>query len=123
MKYIRIYEKYSDWVDIKRSESDKIVSLPGYDLYRSNILGYYGVIGRREQLSMENLTIRKESDGSFILDIRRSPGYFKGLIAAGQKGWEEDWSRREFDLKFNFDDINELIKFLTEYDGWYDLKY
>jgi ATP-dependent helicase/DNAse subunit B len=39
----------------------------------------------------------------------------------GREGWEEDWSKREFELTFNFDDINELIKFLTEYDGWYDL--
>jgi len=72
---------------------------------------------------MENLTIRKKNNGSFILEVRRSPGFFKDLITAGQKGWEEDWSKREFNLTFNFDDINELIKFLTEYDGWYDLNH
>jgi hypothetical protein len=123
MKYIKIYEEYSDLVDIKRSEVNKIVSLPGYDLYRRDILGHYCVIGRREQLALEDLTIKKKIDGSFILDIRRAPGFFKGLITFGQKGWEEDWSKREFNLTFNFDDIDGLIKFLTEYDGWYDLNH
>jgi hypothetical protein len=123
MKYIKIYEEYSDFVDIKRSEIYKIVPLPGYFFYRRDILGDYCLVGSREQLAMENLTIRKKNNGSFILEVRRSPGFFKDLITAGQKGWEEDWSKREFNLTFNFDDINELIKFLTEYDGWYDLNH
>jgi hypothetical protein len=121
MKYIKIYEEYWDFVDIKRSESDKIVSLPEYFFYRRDVLGNYCVVGRREQLPMESLTIRKKNNGSFILEIIRSPGFFKGLTIYGREGWEEDWSKREFELTFNFDDINELIKFLTEYDGWYDL--
>jgi len=44
------------------------------------------------------------------------------MIAAGMKGWEEDWSREDriWDFNYKFDDIQELKEFLLNYK-WYDL--
>jgi hypothetical protein len=126
MNYLKKFEGFSKSnsnVDIKVSEADKIRSLPGFNLFRtySSVYGY-SVTGRRSELPMESITISKKEDGEFNLHIRRSPGYFKDMIAAGMKGWEEDWSRKDriWDFNYKFDDIESLKEFLLNYK-WYDL--
>ena len=86
MNYLKKFEGFSKSnsnVDIKVSEADKIKSLPGFNLFRtySSVYGY-SVTGRRSELPMESITISKKEDGEFNLHIRRSPGYFKDMIAA-----------------------------------------
>jgi hypothetical protein len=126
MNYLKKFESFSksnSYVDIKVSEADKIKYLPGFNLFRtySGVYGYC-ITGRRSELPMEDITITKKENGEFKLHIRRSPGYFKGMIAAGMKGWEEDWSREDriWEFNYKFDNILELKEFLINYK-WYDL--
>ena len=119
MRYLKTFESLN--TDIKVSEANKIKSLPGFTFFRvySGISGYH-LSGKRNTLPMESINISKDNIGNFILNIRRSPGYFKDLIAAGQDGWEEDWNSREFNSNYKFEDIESLKEFLLNYK-WYDL--
>jgi hypothetical protein len=126
MNHLKKFEgffKSNSHVDIKVSEADKIKSLPGFNLFRtySSVYGYC-IIGRRSELPKEDIIISKTIDDEFELKIRRSPGYFKDMIPAGIKGWEEDWNRedRTWEFNYKFDNIEELKNFLLKYK-WYDL--
>ena len=120
IKYFKNFESISH-TDIKVSEANKIKSLPGFDFIRtySDIYGYF-LYGKRTELPMESISIRKEGE-VFKLHIRRSPGYFKNLVSAGSPNWEEDWSKdKEWNLYEELDDLESLIKFLSEF-RWYDM--
>jgi hypothetical protein len=118
MKYLKKFEGLR-YTDIKVSEANKIKSLPGFNFTRTESFFGYNLIGKRIELPMERIEISKDGD-NFILDIRRSPGYFRDMIPAGDTGWEEDWSKeRDWEFKFTFDDIESLMKFLVDYK-WYD---
>jgi hypothetical protein len=124
MKYLKVFESFNNETitDIKVSEGDKLKNLPGFNFYRTNVLGNYEIHGRREKSSMESISISKYTNNNFNLHIRRSPGYFQDLPVAGSKGWEESWDKKEWDLYFKFENIDDLKKFLLEYK-WYDVLY
>jgi len=121
MKYLKKFESISsEYTDIKVSESKKIKSLPGFNFTRVySSIGYYYLTGTRNIVPMEYINIKKEGN-EFEIHIKRAPGYFKSMISAGMPGWEKEWSNRECDVRESFDDIESLIKFLSNFN-WYDV--
>jgi hypothetical protein len=123
MKYIKLFENFPGCIDIKVSEADKIKSLPGFDFMRrrSDIIGYH-LQGNRTEFGMEYIIINKTQKKDkvvFELLIRRFPGWFRDIK---KSFWsEENVKSLEWEQRFNFDNIEELIKFLLSYE-WYDIE-
>jgi hypothetical protein len=127
MKYLKLFESFSDYIDITVSEANKIKSLPGFEFLRrySDIYGYY-LDGRRVKNSMESIYITKikKKDSLapkiiFELSIRRMPGYFHDLR---KSFWsDENIKSLEWNHSSSFDNIEELNNFLLRYK-WYDIE-
>lgn len=123
MKYIKLFENFPGYIDIKVSEADKIKSLPGFDFTRSrsDLVGYH-LHGRRIEFGMEDIRIYKKQEKDkikFELHIRRFPGYFHDHRTSFWS--EENVKSLEWEQRFSFDNIEELSKFLLNYK-WYDIE-
>jgi hypothetical protein len=117
MKHLKLFEGYYDLPSMTRTELSKLQSLDGFDFS----MKYDYIVGNRESLSMENISIKKTDYGEYKLHIYRHPGYFNFSKSHGVPGFEEEWSKAEFDVHHEFETFDDLIKFLSEYE-WYDLK-
>lgn len=106
MKWLKIFnESNHSNIDISRTEINKLRELNDFDFFRTESLGVYIIIGKRKSLPMEFITITKDDSDNFNLEIRKSSGYEGGGNS-----------------KFRFETIDEIKKFLLEYE-WYDLKH
>ena len=117
MKHLKLFEGYYDSPTMSRGELSKLQALDGFDFF----MRYEYIVGNRELLSMEKIFIKKTKYREYNLVIRRSPGYFNFSKSHGVPGFEEEWSKAEFDVHHEFETFDDLIKFLSEYE-WYDLK-
>jgi len=106
MRWLKTFnESLKNQKDISRTEINKLRQLDDFDFFRTESLGFFIIFGERKFLPMESFRIKKYISGNFTLSIMKSYGY--------EGGGESE---------FEFENIDELKKFLSEYE-WYDIKH